>query len=54
MNRRTFLKAIAAAPAVGFCRSNDAAAALPQAKIARVRIYGPPNLNPLLLTMMAR
>ena len=47
MNRRTFLKAVAAAPAVGLLRSADAAAELPKAKITRVRIYRPPNFNPL-------
>jgi galactonate dehydratase len=47
MNRRTFLKALAAAPAVGMLRPRDAAADLPKAKITRVRIYRPPNLNPL-------
>lgn len=47
MNRRTFLKAIAAAPAAGMLTSFDAAAALPKAKITRVRIYRPPTLNPL-------
>ena len=47
MHRRTFLKALAAAPAIGLGRRFDAEAALPQAKITRVRIYRPPNLNPL-------
>jgi L-alanine-DL-glutamate epimerase-like enolase superfamily enzyme len=47
MNRRTFLKAIAAAPAIGLARPFDAEAALPKATITRVRIYRPPNLNPL-------
>ena len=47
MNRRTFLKALAAAPAVGMINPFDAAAALPKAKITRVRIYRPPTLNPL-------
>ena len=47
MHRRTFLKALAAAPAVGFFKPLDAAAALPKATIARVRIYRPPTLNPL-------
>ena len=47
MNRRTFLKALAAAPAVGMFNPFDAAAALPKAKITRVRIYRPPTLNPL-------
>jgi len=47
MDRRTFLRAVAAAPAIGLCRPRDAAAALPRAKITRVRIYRPPHLNPL-------
>ena len=47
MNRRTFLRALAAAPALGLLRASDAAADLPKAKITRVRIYRPPNLNPL-------
>src|SRR5687767_6945173 len=47
MNRRTFLRAIAAAPALGLCDPFDAAADLPKGKITRVRIYRPPNFNPL-------
>ena len=47
MNRRTFLNAVAAAPAVGLLGANDAGAELPKAKITRVRIYRPPDLNPL-------
>ena len=47
MNRRTFLKSLAAAPALGLLRPADAAAELPKAKITRVRIYRPPDLNPL-------
>ncbi len=47
MNRRTFLNAIAAAPAIGWLRSGEAVAELPKAKVTRVRIYRPPNLNPL-------
>ena len=47
MNRRTFFKALAAAPALGLLGPADAAADLPKAKITRVRIYRPPNLNPL-------
>jgi galactonate dehydratase len=45
VNRRTFFNAIAAAPALGLLRAADAAAELPKAKITRVRIYRPPNLN---------
>ncbi|NUR54039.1 MAG: mandelate racemase/muconate lactonizing enzyme family protein [Acidobacteria bacterium] len=47
MNRRTFLKAAAAAPALALVRPPRAAAALPKAKITRVRIYRPPDFNPL-------
>jgi galactonate dehydratase len=47
VNRRTFLKALSAAPAIGFFTPLDVAAALPKATIKRVRIYRPPNLNPL-------
>jgi len=47
MNRRSFLKSLAAAPAAGLVRPKLAEAALPKAKITRVRIYRPPNLNPL-------
>ena len=47
MNRRSFLRALAAAPALGLLNPFDAWADLPKAKITRVRIYRPPNLNPL-------
>ena len=47
MDRRTFLRAITTAPAACLWRPVDAAADLPKAKITRVRIYRPPNLNPL-------
>ena len=47
MNRRTFLKALAAVQAAAVLRPPDLAADLPKAKITRVRIYRPPNLNPL-------
>jgi len=47
VNRRTLLKALATAPAIGLLRPSGAAADLPKAKIKRVRIYRPPNLNPL-------
>ena len=47
MNRRTFLKALAAAQAAALLRPSDADASLPSAKITRVRIYRPPNINPL-------
>ena len=47
MNRRTVLTALATAPALGLLRPRTAAAELPKGKITRVRIYRPPNLNPL-------
>ena len=47
MKRRTFLKGLAAVPAAGVLRPADVFADLPKAKITRVRIYRPPNLNPL-------
>ena len=47
MNRRTFLRALTTAPAACLWRPFDAVADLPKAKITRVRIYRPPNLNPL-------
>jgi galactonate dehydratase len=47
MDRRSFLRAIAAAPTLSLWHPLDAAADLPKAKITRVRIYRPPNLNPL-------
>ena len=47
MNRRTFFSAVAAAPALSLIRPSVAAAELPKAKVTRVRIYKPPDLNPL-------
>jgi L-alanine-DL-glutamate epimerase-like enolase superfamily enzyme len=47
MNRRAFLTAVAAAPLLGAVRPRPVVAALPKAKITRVRIYRPPDLNPL-------
>jgi galactonate dehydratase len=47
MNRRSFLRALAAAPALGLFDPFEAAADLPKAKITRVRIFRPPNFNPL-------
>jgi L-alanine-DL-glutamate epimerase-like enolase superfamily enzyme len=47
MNRRSFLKAVAATPALALARPRAAWADLPKAKITRVRIYRPPNFNPL-------
>ena len=45
MNRRSFLRSLAAAPAAILARPQRAEAALPKAKITRVRIYKPPTLN---------
>jgi galactonate dehydratase len=47
MKRRSFLKALAAVPAAGLAGARLATAALPKTKITRVRIYQPPDLNPL-------
>src|SRR5687767_1241236 len=47
MDRRDFLRAIAAAPVLGLLRPLPSWADLPKAKITRVRIFRPPNLNPL-------
>jgi L-alanine-DL-glutamate epimerase-like enolase superfamily enzyme len=44
MNRRSFLKSLAA----GVALPHLSRAALPKAKITRVRIYRPPNLNPTI------
>ena len=46
MNRRLFFKAAAAASAAGFTLPR-AQAALPKMKITKVRVYSPPNPNPL-------
>ncbi|HUQ90681.1 MAG TPA: mandelate racemase/muconate lactonizing enzyme family protein [Bryobacteraceae bacterium] len=45
MKRRSFLKSLAAARAATLALTGRAEAALPKAKITRVRIYKPPNLN---------
>jgi L-alanine-DL-glutamate epimerase-like enolase superfamily enzyme len=47
MNRRLFLKSMAAASATALAAPPPAEAALPQARITRVRIFQPPNLNQL-------
>jgi galactonate dehydratase len=47
MNRRAFLSAAAMAPGFGLLQPGTAAAELPKGKITRVRIYRPPDLNPL-------
>lgn len=45
MNRRAFLNSLAVASVAGILPKAEAA--LPKAKITRVRIYKPPDLNPL-------
>ena len=45
MNRRGFLKSLAAGAAVHAARPSISEAALPKAKVTRVRIYEPPDLN---------
>src|SRR5688572_8820970 len=48
MNRRSFLRSLAVASAASLAvRPPRAEAALPKARITRVRIYRPPNLNEL-------
>jgi L-alanine-DL-glutamate epimerase-like enolase superfamily enzyme len=47
MFRRSFLKTLAVAAPAGLVRPKLAEAALPKAKITRVKIYEPPNLNRL-------
>ena len=47
MNRRSFLGRLAGIGGSAAMASRYAEAALPKAKITRVRIYKPPELNPL-------
>ena len=47
MHRRTFLQSLTAVPAAALLTPRRAEAALPKAKITRVRIYRPPDLNEL-------
>lgn len=47
MNRRGFLKSLSAASLAGAAAPKLAHAALPKMKITRVRVYEPPNPNPL-------
>ena len=46
MNRRSFLQSLVVASGAGIVRPRPSEAALPEAKITRVRIYEPPRLNP--------
>jgi hypothetical protein len=52
MNRRTFLKTTAAASAAALFRPLDAEAALPQAKITRIRLYEAPTVMPLQIPLL--
>src|SRR5438445_7070880 len=47
MNRRALLKSLAGTSVAGIGAVPSAKAALPKMKITRVRIYEPPNPNPL-------
>ena len=47
MNRRTLLKSLAAASVSGIGVLPRVQAAMPKMKITRVRVYSPPNPNPL-------
>lgn len=47
MNRRNFLKTLSALPVAGVIATRPAQAALPKMKITRVRVYEPPDRNPL-------
>ncbi|HEY3458067.1 MAG TPA: mandelate racemase/muconate lactonizing enzyme family protein [Bryobacteraceae bacterium] len=47
MHRRAFLKSLAAASGGGLMASLPAEGSLPKTKITRVRVYAPPNPNPL-------
>jgi galactonate dehydratase len=47
MKRRAFLKSLGAVPAMGMFRATAFAAQLPRAKITKVRIFQPPEPNPL-------
>lgn len=47
MNRRGFLKSLSAASVAGVAAPKLAQAAMPKMRITRVRVYEPPNPNPL-------
>ena len=47
MHRRTFFRSLAAASATAAVKPPRALAAVPKTKIARVRVYAPPERNPL-------
>src|SRR5580700_3179896 len=47
MKRRAFLNSMVAATGAGVLSSPPAQGAIPKMKVTRVRVYVPPNLNPL-------
>jgi len=47
MNRRTLLRSAAAAAGLSLAGREAARAAIPKMKVTRVRVYSPPNPNPL-------
>src|SRR5438270_9522258 len=47
MNRRNFLRSLAAPSIAGIAAGRRLQAAVPKMKITRVRVYAPPNPNPL-------
>jgi len=47
VNRRSFVRSVAAGSGLGLAALPRAQAAIPKMKITRVRAYSPPNLNPL-------
>jgi L-alanine-DL-glutamate epimerase-like enolase superfamily enzyme len=47
MRRRTFFSTVAGVPALALLRPREAAAELPRGKITRVRMFAPPEPNPL-------
>src|SRR5918997_1383962 len=52
MNRRSFLKATAGVSAAAWLRPPFAEAALPQAKITRIRFYEAPTVMPLQIPLL--
>jgi hypothetical protein len=52
MNRRSFLKSAAAAVSAPLLRPSIAAAALPAAKITRIRFYEAPTVMPLQIPLL--
>jgi L-alanine-DL-glutamate epimerase-like enolase superfamily enzyme len=52
MNRRTFIKTTAAASAAALLRPSWSEAALPQAKITRIRFYEAPPIMPLQIPLL--